>query len=882
MTVLRKLRQNDPRRIQPVMESHGTQEINLKNNRSPRSPNIVLTPIILTIVVWWVLLPSLGSSQEVSPVVIPEKIQTIMATRCLDCHEGDSAEGGVRFDNFASLKLAAKLDLLNRSQDQIFFGLMPPVDAEQPDRAERDLLAGWLRRELRSRKASTLDEKLRQPSFGNYVDHEQLFNGSITDKAFTPARRWLVSPQIFHERVNAVFKLAGNARQRSFYGVTNPIVLPEHSGVHYYDTTALDGGHLLVMLNNAQWIADKQLLAATHQGADRNSIKFENEKDRWYPPSSPEAFVKIATHLSTPTDEQLTTAIHGQFDCVLQRDATPEELDKYLPLFRSAIELAGNKDGLRQMLVSVLLQSEFLYRQEFGAGEQDAHGRQKLSPREASYAIAYAVSDRVPDEELAQAASAGRLITKDDYHREVTRLLNDKKTFYDEIDPTLNGIHLRSHKVTHPKITRFFREFFGYPASVKLFKDVMRSGGFFDNAARGYTGTAGAVTNEADRIVDYILTQDKDVFEQLLTTDLNFVLHTKSNAQGQKIVDGWRQAYAGLKDTDWADNPEQVLLKNFQQHKDLFALIRITDLEEKHRKNHVRDFGRYMLFFEYTFGKGRTPITFPWFFHGGQKFRYSEIYNLPPLAGAGPLHYQGRWSRGEYGNDETWDYPIVQPFKIPNRKGLLTHPAWLLAHSQNTETDPVRRGRWIQEKLLAGRVPDVPITVDAQIPEDHHRTLRERLDPVTAKQECWKCHQFMNPLGLTFEVFDDFGRYRTRESLEHPDNILQSTTKRNTANVYKTKPVNATGHLSGTGDPSLDGDVTDAFELIDRLVQSKRVRQSIVRHAFRYFMGRNEMLSDSQTLIDADNAYVNSGGSFQAVVVSLLTSDSFMYRKDGF
>ncbi|MCA9070245.1 MAG: DUF1585 domain-containing protein, partial [Planctomycetaceae bacterium] len=51
-------------------------------------------------------------------------------------------------------------------------------------------------------------------------------------------------------------------------------------------------------------------------------------------------------------------------------------------------------------------------------------------------------------------------------------------------------------------------------------------------------------------------------------------------------------------------------------------------------------------------------------------------------------------------------------------------------------------------------------------------------------------------------------------------------------------------------------------------------------HAFRYFLGRNEMLSDSQTLMDADRAYVESGGSFQAVIVSLLTSDSFMYRKD--
>ena len=44
-------------------------------------------------------------------------------------------------------------------------------------------------------------------------------------------------------------------------------------------------------------------------------------------------------------------------------------------------------------------------------------------------------------------------------------------------------------------------------------------------------------------------------------------------------------------------------------------------------------------------------------------------------------------------------------------------------------------------------------------------------------------------------------------------------------------------------------------------------------------MGRNEMLSDSQTLIEADRAYVQQGGSFKAVIVSLLTSDSFRYRK---
>jgi hypothetical protein len=67
--------------------------------------------------------------------------------------------------------------------------------------------------------------------------------------------------------------------------------------------------------------------------------------------------------------------------------------------------------------------------------------------------------------------------------------------------------------------------------------------------------------------------------------------------------------------------------------------------------------------------------------------------------------------------------------------------------------------------------------------------------------------------------------------------------------------------------------------MIGRLAKSPRVRQSFIRHAFRFYMGRNEMLSDSRTLIEADKAYLQSGGSFKAVIVSLLTSDSFLYRK---
>jgi hypothetical protein len=128
----------------------------------------------------------------------------------------------------------------------------------------------------------------------------------------------------------------------------------------------------------------------------------------------------------------------------------------------------------------------------------------------------------------------------------------------------------------------------------------------------------------------------------------------------------------------------------------------------------------------------------------------------------------------------------------------------------------------------------------------------------------------MNPLGYTFEVFDDFGRYRTAETLDKLPKVN---------GTFPVKPVNSRGALVGTGEVGIDGNVKDALELIQKLASSKKVRQSIIRHVFRYYMGRNEMLSDSMTLIAADKAYLESGGSFKALLISLLTSDSFLYRK---
>jgi hypothetical protein len=205
----------------------------------------------------------------------------------------------------------------------------------------------------------------------------------------------------------------------------------------------------------------------------------------------------------------------------------------------------------------------------------------------------------------------------------------------------------------------------------------------------------------------------------------------------------------------------------------------------------------YMSYFEESFGRGRTPFTTqPW--AHGYTLHHSPFYNLPPTPDIGRY---GNWRSTKYNDKlapkEFWNYPTQQPFRIPNRMGILTHPAWLIAHSTNFHADAIRRGRWVREKLLAGRVPDIPITVDAQVPEDHFKTFRQRVEAVTGAQSCWKCHQHMNPLGLSFEMYDDFGRYRMEEFLENPENLIKTGNGKETFDEYKTLPV-VTGTLSAS------------------------------------------------------------------------------------
>lgn len=749
-------------------------------------------------------------------------VQPFLTRYCSACHDDGTAEGDFTLSAFDQDSLFDNdVEHWDRILRNVSAGSMPPAEEPQPGRAERAKVAGWIRNNFeRVGYKSEWDSKLLHPEYGNYIDHNSLFDGSHVQPAWSPSRLWKKSPHIFNSMLHRGMGI-GTGRYGQVHArlnkVKQPFTIEEKAGIRDFAAVLMaDSATLGTMMRNAEVIVDQLIDGAVYElhvrvnGPTPEDELPKDNRGRPKRPSfakTPEEFRDIILSDAPPTPDQAAAAVRRMFDLVVEREPDNEDVSRYVALMQDSVSQSNNAEGLRMALIAVAVSPAAVYRMELGQGEPDEHGRVKLSPANLAFAIAYALTDTRPDEALRNAAASGRLNSAADVRREVTRLWDDES-------------------IQKPGVLRFFREFFGYAAAPGVFKDDARFGANYTQIK-----VAELLVTDADVMVQHIIDEDKDVLAELLTSERYFVAHDGNNEEQRRLNGVLWEFYHYLKDKGWKDFP----YKTPEEH---MKRIRSIDRMFTHANGNVCR--RWMTYLTMCDENGLQPI--PW----NNKREYIAAWNL---------------------SEKTFSFPVEQPFIIDEgqRAGLLMHPAWLIAHSLNLDNDPIRRGKWIRERLLADTVPELPITVDATIPDEPEQSLRERF-AVTRQAECWRCHEKMNPLGMPFESFDDFGRHRR--------GIEQLHAKK------KTKPVNATGMLTGTHDPSLDGKVEHPVTLMQRLAKSERVRQSFVRHAFRYFMGRNEMLSDSSTLIAADEAYVKNEGSFRALVVSLLTSDSFLLRKE--
>jgi hypothetical protein len=191
------------------------------------------------------------------------------------------------------------------------------------------------------------------------------------------------------------------------------------------------------------------------------------------------------------------------------------------------------------------------------------------------------------------------------------------------------------------------------------------------------------------------------------------------------------------------------------------------------------------------------------------------------------------------------------------RAGLLTQAGFLSAHAHANQTSPVHRGLAVRKNLLCTTLPDPPANVNNNPPApDPNATTRQRFEQHRTDPSCGGCHQMMDPIGIGFENYDAVGRYRVSEN-----NL----------------PIDASGEVVSGGETS--GPFTGAVELAKRLSTSPEVRACVQKQWFRFALGRFEAAEDACTLASLNADFAAADFDVKKLLLSLVTSDAFRYRK---
>lgn len=680
-----------------------------------------------------------------------KSVSPFLAKHCTVCHSTKKAEGDLDLTKLdPDMKATTSGARWAMVVEKLATGEMPPKSKPRPTEQEIVTVGQWAHAE--AKRAGRPFTRRAAYANGNSVPHHVLFDTKNIPPFDGGPRVRRLSPEIYAAFANDL------AKGKSAIG--QPFSPEGKSTFKDMGAPKMDEPVTAQLIQNALAIVEAQTMHTIEAGKVKGGGGGGTKE-----------FLALFDPANLPTEGQMEAAVVKQFDIILKRSPTADDKKRFVALMKKNITEAGQLVGVRYALAAVLLQPEAVFRMEVGTGKPDEKGRVRLAPREIAYALAYALTDKRPDAELLKAAATGELDTDTGVAKQVQRLLNESK-----VDKT--------------RILRFFREYFGYDSAQEVFKDPK------DNPAHD----ARILIEDTDRLVLYVLEQDKQVLKELLTTDKSFVAYKLATDSKKK-----RAEELAKFEKDKAANPAKFKDKVFKP-------------------------------------SGKNIY---------------EAYGLK-------------------------DFPDQQPVALPadQRAGILTQPSWLVAHSSSDDNHVIRRGKWVRERLLGGVVPDLPITVDAQLPNAPEKTLRSRM-AVTQEKFCWQCHQLMNDVGYPFEQYDHFGRYRTAELVLDPE-----ATKKNVDNkgkplgdVMKQAPLDKSGLIAYVGDPALDGPIENMSGYMKKLASSERVEQVFVRHAFRYWMGRNESLGDAASLQAAHKAYKDSNGSMKALIVSLLSSESFLYRK---
>lgn len=188
------------------------------------------------------------------------------------------------------------------------------------------------------------------------------------------------------------------------------------------------------------------------------------------------------------------------------------------------------------------------------------------------------------------------------------------------------------------------------------------------------------------------------------------------------------------------------------------------------------------------------------------------------------------------------------------RRGILTQPLVIAAHSKEQGASPFPIGAFIYENVLCEEVPPPPqVFPDIEDTTSSEQTLRQRLEAMTQGAACIGCHSRIGPPGFAFLPFDPVGRFSRNDAAG--------------------RPFDTTGRLLIEGQAPLPFD--GAADLSAKLAQAPAAQRCLGTRMFRFAYGRFEAPAEASALRALQDGVVGTGVEVVRLLDRLVASADF-------
>lgn len=188
-------------------------------------------------------------------------------------------------------------------------------------------------------------------------------------------------------------------------------------------------------------------------------------------------------------------------------------------------------------------------------------------------------------------------------------------------------------------------------------------------------------------------------------------------------------------------------------------------------------------------------------------------------------------------------------------------------------TSIIIRGVHFLKRTLCMDLPspnfDITSARDAHVltpQEILNTTNRAAITYQTSSTLCTSCHQYINPIGFTFEGFDPLGKIRNQELKFDMNGVYAGA-----------QPIHTSTDVLLPSGRTFS--VADAYDFVTQLSQGDEIKNCATRHAYRYFYEKEEKPEDDCILKDSFDIVTNPANSALSSIEKLFTHDKIYYKE---